>query len=469
MTRIWTVLLLAVCAVGPGRTLAAPGDSYRCDPDHIRAALESTGRVPSLRGCNPDAVRDALGSADYGLIVENRHSSNSISAGRIVSQRIESSRVYVTLSTGPDHEPDTQQVPEVVGQIFGRILSNLPTHKQGTAAPLNPIPEPYPAPTPLEPPVPPAHAAQPAPEPLSSPNPTEPFNPPTDQPIVEPPAANPPPPINSVQAPAHHPQPNPTPSQQAKPASRPVQLAQGPEQQLPPGPRRGVTPPTLQAEPAPQAPFAPAPEQMLPPPQPPPHPATRFSLQGGANVREGDELNFVVRRQNSDGNSHRLKFNYSDPRLLASPPSSFDFRSDLPDEVTLRLPTAARASSHRDHDLVIILASAGGAHVDRPNFVTVVILDRPPWWRELLGWLTSWPVWAVALGAAGAAGTGVGLKFLAPGATCSIERGSVGLGRAPLRSRWPALRVDTVIGRASFSIPHPLPTGERTDAEPSPA
>src|SRR4051812_42159025 len=103
MPRIWNILLLAICMIGPGRSFAAPGDKHRCDPDYIASELRNSGQFPSLRGCEPNSIKTALGHSDYGLVVESRHSSNSIPPGRIVSQRLSDGTVYVTLSTGPDY------------------------------------------------------------------------------------------------------------------------------------------------------------------------------------------------------------------------------------------------------------------------------------------------------------------------------------------------------------------------------
>jgi hypothetical protein len=199
-----------------------------------------------------------------------------------------------------------------------------------------------------------------------------------------------------------------------------------------------------------------------------PPPVPRFSIEGSASAKEGNELRLVIRREGNDGSDHFLEFVYNNGSLLDSPPRYFEFHSKFSDEVSFPLRIAQGTRSDGDHDLTVRLASARGAEVGQPNVLTAVILDRPSPWRELLQWLSSWQAWALFAALAGAASLGL-IKFLAPRATCSIDTGQASLGPIPLRSRWPALHVDTAMGRASFSIPHPLPIGGGRDAGTSPA
>jgi len=178
----------------------------------------------------------------------------------------------------------------------------------------------------------------------------------------------------------------------------------------------------------------------------------------GPNVTEGEELELKIRRENNDGQRHLVGLDYSDASLLESPPKSFDFGSALPDLVTLKLRTTAKSKG--DHDLAVTLRSADGAQIGSPDSVMAVILDQTPWWKKLLERLASLPLWAMAVaGAATVAAAGWTLKLLMPRARCSIGPGKFGFGATRLRSCWPALRVDAVLGDASFSIPRPLPIG----------
>jgi hypothetical protein len=187
---------------------------------------------------------------------------------------------------------------------------------------------------------------------------------------------------------------------------------------------------------------------------------TRFSITAPPKVSEGHELEVVIRRENSDGKRHLVRLDYSDPLLLVSPPGTYDFGSDLADKVVLKLRTAASPRTNGDHDLAITLASADGAEVGRPDSVMAVIVDQTPWWKKLLERLASLPLWAVAVaGAATVAAAGGTVKLLMPRASCSIGPAKFGLGPTRLRSCWPALRVDAVLGDASFSVPRPLPIG----------
>ncbi len=170
----------------------------------------------------------------------------------------------------------------------------------------------------------------------------------------------------------------------------------------------------------------------------------------------------MIQRANSDGKRHVVRLDYSDPSLLVDAPTSYAFGSDLPDKVILKLRTVANHRTNGDRDLAVTLAGAEGAEVGRPDSVMAVILEQTSWWQKLLERLSSLPLWAVAVAAAAAAAAvGGAAKLLMPRASCSIEPGKVGLGPTPLKSCWPALRVEAAVGDASFSIPRPLPIGTK--------
>src|SRR5947209_3590409 len=99
MHRNWTVPLLALCALCPGAALAQASD--HCDARHIWAALGPNGHVPSFRGCDPDAVRNALGDSQYTFRIESYDRSNGVQTGQIIRQRTEGNTVLVVVSSGP--------------------------------------------------------------------------------------------------------------------------------------------------------------------------------------------------------------------------------------------------------------------------------------------------------------------------------------------------------------------------------
>jgi hypothetical protein len=210
----------------------------------------------------------------------------------------------------------------------------------------------------------------------------------------------------------------------------------------------------------------------MPPKILPPQP--QFSIEGSKRITEGEDLQLLIRREGSDHKAHRLSLSYTDPSLLGSAPSTLDYGADLPDVITLKVSTKVNPRHDGDHDLAVTLMSAEGAQVGNPDSVMVSIVDlNEPlsWWDRLKLLFASFPPWAVALAAgafAATAGLGI-MRFVLPHATCSIGSGRPTLGPIPLRNAWPVLHVDTMIGGASFSIPHPLPTGVQTHAEPSPA
>jgi len=458
MPRLWILLLLVICTISSGNAVAQAHTGHRCDTNQIREQLESTGQVPNLKGCRPDEIRLMLQNYDYGLTIEKSIASRTIREGRIVSQRVQSSNVYVDLSTGPgprdeQRRRDSDLLVDVLEGVT-RIISNVPPPN-----PRPPVSEPNREPPP------------PAPEEL--------IRVMTLPPRAVP--AAPPPPPAAVQ-------PTPTPSPTAvQPTPPPPPRAPIPANLVPKAEVKitQVSDPPPEQAPAPQATDpAPAPttdsrslqtDANVSPPagqqaqkstDVPLPPVSRFFIQGSSSAKEGDELLLTIRRDGRDGFNHRLELSYSDGSLLISPPLTFEFSAGLPDEVALRLRTAV-AEGDGDRHLVVRLASANRAEVGQPDSVTAVILDRTPWWKKLLQAVASLPDWAVALAAAAAAAT-VALIFM-PRATCSIGRGSVDLGVLPLKSRWPAVRANTVIGDASYSVPFPLPIGRRRDAEPSSA
>ena len=445
MHRAWTVLLLAIGALSSGQSLAFPVASDHCDPSYIRSQLEATGTFPKLRGCDPNVVRNALGDSRYRFQIENRHSSNSIAAGLITTQRVQSYTVYVTVSTGPDEPGAGQHQPGLgglIGQVIVGALQHPPqTHQQPTQPPVVQV-QPQPP--------------QPAPVP----------------PVVEP-APTPAPPVEIAQAvqPVTPPPDGPAPAAHQFGPKHPPKSAQTPKSVSPkpaPAPQH-ATPPAAPA--APQHPPA-APTIAKPPPPLAPPSFPRFSITGSYRITEGDDLEVQIRRERSDHQLHRLILSYSDPSLLESGTTTIDYGADLPDVIMQKVPTRVNPKHDGDHDLGVTLVSAENARVGNPDSVFVVIADLKElsWWDKLKLFLASFPTWAIALaGAAFVAAAGLGItRFILPRATCSIGSGRPTLGPIPLRTVWPALHVDTSLGGASFSIPHPLPRGANAHAEPSP-
>lgn len=501
MPRAWIVLFLAACVAIPSQSLAAAVNLGRCDPKYILAEIQSTGQVPILSGCRVQAARRALSGANYDLAVDNYVASTEFPEGTIVDQKgpSESHVVYVNVSSGPpqksqqpsgtqdgpppypsgghDGTPSTgggDGVPPQqssgghggghhspkIGKFIVPLLQVLSTNAQSHQ--------------------PPTEAAPPPPSPQPQPNPFTPVvapPPPAPQPTPPPPQPAPPPPAplaTATPAPAPPPAPGSAPKKtelaQNTPKPLPKTTAPPEPKPEPSAPKANVPPPP----PKPQPPVAPLPVAAPTPTPiidiPPPPSPTRFSITADPNVAEGHELAVVIRRENSDGKRHILRLDYSDQSLLISPPTSFDFGSDLPDKVILKLRTVTSPRTKGDHDLAITLAAADGAEVGRPDSVMAVILDQTPWWKKLMEGLAALPLWALAAAGAAAVAAGGGVvKLLMPRASCSIEPGTIGLGPTPLRSCWPALRVDAVIGDAAFSIPRPLPIGGRRDAKPKPA
>lgn len=445
LPRIAIALLLAMGALSTGQSLAFPVASDHCSSEQIWAALRATGTFPKLRGCNPNSVSKALSDSNYRLVVEKHHSSNSIAAGLITQQRVESSTVYVTVSTGPD-EPGAGQYQPGLGGLIGQIIVGALQHPPQPHQPPAQPPVVQVQPQPVQPaPVPPV--VEPAPTPAAPPVDL------TPQPAVPPPDA--PVPAVHTYGPKHPPKSAQTP--------KPVSPKAAPAPQPP-------TPPATPA--APQNPPA-TPIITKPQPQPPVPPSfPRFSIKGSNRITEGDDLELEIRREQSDHRLHRLVISYSDPSLVGSASTTIDYGADLPDVITQRLPTRVNPKHDGDHDLGITLVSAENARVGSPDSVYVVIADLKElsWWDKLKLFLASFPTWAIALaGAAVAATAGLAItRFILPHATCSIGSGRPTLGPIPLRTVWPALHVDTSLGPVSFSIPHPLPTGVDAHAEPSP-
>ena len=448
--QIGIALLLAIGVLSPGRSLAFPVASDHCSSDQIWAAIHATGTFPKLRGCDPQAVKNALSDSNYRLQVESRHSSNSIAPGLITRQRVQSTTVYVTVSTGPD-EPGAGQNQPKLGGLIGQIIVGALEHPP--QSPPQPAPPPVVAVEPLPPqppPAPPAVAEQPAPAPA--------------QPVKVAQVVQP---VDTPAPAAQHPAPQPKPKPQApKPAAPKTATAQ----------QTSTTAKTAAA--APGSPAEPhrkvCPDgTVIPAGTACPVPTPQFSIEGNTRITEGEDLELQIRREGNDHKAHRLVLSYTDPSLLGFTPTTLDYGADLPNVITQRLPTRVNPKHDGEHDLAITLMSAEGARVGSPDSILVAIADlkTPSWWDKLKMFLASFPAWAVAFAGAAVAGTaGLGIaRFILPHATCSIGSGRATLGPIPLRSSWPALHVDTVIGGASFSIPHPLPTGVKTHAEPSPA
>jgi hypothetical protein len=435
----WTALLFLV-----GVLASSPALAQRCNLDRIRAQFETSESFPSLVGCRPEDVRPILENQDYGLRIDNRVASEAVRAGRIVSQRRGDGSVHVDVSTGPpprERRESDSQFGRIAGEFVGRVL------EEAINAPRDPQPPP---PAPYRPDPPPPDPA------LVSALATPVIAPPVVQPppIVQPPPDIPPPPPTRVEPPPP-PASTPAPAEtqrlaqaaRATPPARPPVEPQPPEEIIPPPPEEIATE-TVAASPP-----------VVPPP---PRPVTRFRISGSPSAAEGDELVLTIRREGSDGATHRLALAYSDRTSLVAPPDTVEFLADMPDEMVLRLKTAKLAEDG-DRRLTVTLR-AGEAE---PVSIMAVILDRTTWWEKLLQAIASVPVWAAAL--AGAAAVAASAALMMPRASCSIGKGSVGLGEAPLKSRWPDVDVETVIGDADFSLPSPLPLGKGKHAEPSPA
>jgi hypothetical protein len=444
MRRGWTALLFLV-----GVVASSPAVAQRCNLDRIRAQFETSESFPSLVGCRPDDVRPILENQDYGLRIENRVASETIRTGRIASQRRGDGFVYVDVSTGPpprEREERNDQFGQAVGQIVGSVIDgaiNSPRDRPPRPGPFQPEPQapdpalvsvlttPVVAPPVVAPPVvqPPPIAQQPPP-----------------------PVAQPPPPAREAPRPPPPPPPARADTQrfaQAAPAMPPPR----PPAELVPPPEEGIPPPREEI-----------PTEIAPsdPPPPPPRAATRFLISGSPSTAEGEELVLTIRREGSDGANHRLVLEYSDKTFLVSPPDTFEFLADMADVVPLRLRTA-RAAGDGDRQLTVTLR----AEEAEPVSIMAVILDRTSWWEKLLQALAPVPVWAAALG--GAAAVAASAAVMMPRASCSIGKGSVSLGRAPLKSRWPDVDVETIIGGAEFSLALRPPLGRGNNAEPNPA
>lgn len=453
MPRIWIFSLLIACSIGSGDALA---QSHPCNVEQVHEQLASTGQVPNLRGCAPDEVRPILQHYDYGLTIENRIVSQTVREGRIVSQRMQSSNVYVDVSTGPSSTSSDERRRRNTDLLFDFL--------EGVSRVMTSVPPPAPPPQVSDPghapPAPPSEDPVPV---LEQPPRQAPTAPPPPPAVVQPPSAPPPPaaqptaPAESAAAPPA-PQPAATTNQlgtqvQRSLATQAIIPASGLPADIQPRPTEEIVPP-------------PAERPVIVPPIIPPTPVSRFFLQGISTAREGDELILTIRREGRDRLSHRLELAYSDHSLLVSPPPTLEYGAALPDEVDFRLQTAV-TKGEGDRRLLVRLANAGRAEVGQPDSVTAVILDRKPWWEKLLQTLAALPAWTVALAAATAAAA-VSMVLI-PRASCSIRMGSVDLGAAPLKARWPALRVQTMIGKPSYSVPIPLPIARRKDAELSPA
>jgi hypothetical protein len=333
----------------------------RCNPERILAEIDSNHAVPSFRGCRPDSIRAALRSRDYGLTVDNRHSSNSIPAGGIVSQRVEASTVHVDLSTGPYDQPNLggQEEGHGHGDVLGGVAGEVAKGVIGAILNHPPAAPEVPA---AEPPPPPQY--QPPPPQYEPPPPQ--YQPPPAPPVVAPPVVAAPPPPPAVKPPPPH---------------HDVTVAQA----QPPSPPPKVQPHKIDA-----APDNPPPVAQLPPEQTSPRPVTPPAAQPSVEVK----------------------------------------------------PTALQGGTGQ----------------------------KASWWATLLDDVSASPLLAAAIAAAVALAAAAALaKIFWPRATCSIERGSFALRPLPLRSAWPGLHVDTVLGSAAFSIPRPLPIRRVTDVEPSPA
>jgi hypothetical protein len=375
MARIRTVLPLVVCMVLSAHAFAAPDDSARCAPDHIVSALKSTGQVPSLRGCDPSAVKQAVESADYELVVENRHSSNGIQSGRIVSQRVSDGTVYVTLSTGPDDrngsgQPQGGGTGGLLGQLVDQGLNVL------TQRPSEPRPPAY---------APPSANVVPADNPFGN--------------VVHPPP------------PAVEPTPAPTPAA------------------VPPDPPPAAAPPTPPDTKAPSSSndnaHAPSPTPPSPTIGQPPGPSPAL-------------------RPPAETSQAKVPSTDTGTQIAGEPP-----------------PTTHEPADNRTADSQISSPSPAAANLPGPPVAHSSKHEDPPWWKKLLLTLSSLPFWTKALAAAALAAASTGL--LMPRATCSIGRGTVDLGRLPLKSRWPALSASTILGVPSYAIETPLPLERVSD------
>jgi hypothetical protein len=453
MPRIWTIPLFvafATCADWSPASAQVPS----CNLQAIGATLAASNQIPSLRGCNPNAAQSLLGQFDYSLTIARHVHSGEIPEGLIVRQRVESGTVFVDVSTGPSHHQHVGG--EILTGIAGAILNSVATS--------------HPSAPPAEPPTSDTPPAEPNPAP-GTPTPIETAPPP------------------SLPTPLDGGTPTPTPPAPTPPADTPpAPTGVGPPAASSPATHGGGHAPTHNqvAEATPVA--APHVEATAAGPsddaQTQPKPRSQFSIEGKLRVREGDDIQFVIRRQGEDRSDHRVELAYSDLSLLADPPSSFDFPAGPPDEASLRLKTVTRSGDDRDHELIVRLARVESADIGDANKATAVILapvaaPRPqappptppppprPWWLKLLLDASSSPALILSLGTVLVA-SALGLVFF-PRATCSLEIGPPSLGSHPLTSRWPAISATTVLGSGSVSIPHPLPIERQIDAEPSPA
>jgi hypothetical protein len=471
--RIWIALFLGVVAMAPGHAFAQP--NQHCRAQYLEQVLQS-GQVPNLTRCRPDDVRKSLKAYNYDLEIENRI-PNNIPAGRIVSQQVGDDVVAVVVSTGPAYQPnhgdDPYEQPQHNGggghggglfkEIVKSVLPVILTPNQ--QPPYQPPPyqePPYQEPT-YQPPVSPQPPApQPAPPVAVPPTPVAtPVPAPQPAPVSPKPVevAKATPPAAPVTPPPKQPEPTPKPPKQlaqaTTPAPKPKPVTETPPEPAPEIKSAVVTPP--------QNPPVVVPEQTPPPPAAvPPPPQTQFVIEGKPSVGDGKQFAFTIRRENGDRAGHVLQLDYSDPSLLVAPPSQFVFGPNLPDKVALRLQAATRARGAGDRNLTVTVTSGDQAEIAQPNSVTAVILGRPSWWDLIRAALSS-PA-ALIAAAAAAAVAGAASLYLWPRATCSLGTPSVDLGPIPLRNDWPSLHVDTILGSASFSIPHPLPIGRRTDA-----
>lgn len=447
MKREWTVLLLLV-----GVLAASPAAAQRrqgCNLDRIRAEIATSERFPSLVGCKPDDVSPILRRYEIRLSVVRRIPSETIRDGRIVSQSVGDGYVSVDVSTGPpprERDESDERVGSVIAPIIFEVLESAAKSSRDRPPP---PPGPYrPDPPTADPALVSVLTTPVVPPPVVQPPP----------PVVQPPppvVQQPPPPVVERPPPAREPPP-PPPARAGAPRLAQARTATAPLQ----APLEPVPPPAEVIPPPPAV--IPAEPAAADPPKIPPPPVTRFLIRGSPSIAEGEELVLTIRREGNDGATHRLALNYSDKSFLVSPPDTFEFRADMADEQPLRLRTA-KAAGDGDRRLTVILR----ANEAEPVSVMAVILDRTTWWEKLLQAIASLPIWAAPLaGAAAVAGTAA---VMMPRASCSIGTASVDLGGAPLKSRWPAVAVDTVIGDAEFSLPSPLPTGGRNNAEPSPA
>jgi hypothetical protein len=464
MARTGILLIFAIGAIGSGQPAAAAVGFHPCNTDRIKTELASNGKVTDLTGCKPETVDPILSNYDYGLTVESYVASQTVRAGRIVGQRVESSTVFVNVSTGPAQQQQTSDGPYTEGTsqpsnhshdgtkkaVFGAIgavLGTILTAPKKMPSP--PAPEPA-----LEPAPPPVATGQPiAPTPIV-PTPSPP------PPVVVPTPSSPPPVVNPT------PTPPPQETQPAKPTDTKVAEVSKP----PPPPVKGTPPgssPTLLVDMPASLTTANISHEiaanLIPPPPPevasppPVLPAVfRLIIQGPSSVNEGDQLTLVIRREGRDAIGHHIQLAFSDPAVLAFPPrTTFVFGAAAPAEITVQLPTVAMKDGG-DHDLTVTLASTDGSQIAQPASVKAVILNINRW-EKLLQAFAAVPLWARALAAvvaAAAIGTATVIGIM-PKATCSIGGGSLSLGGRSFKNRWPAIDIDVEIGEPTFFISAP--------------